>query len=74
MTDDSQKPTRQAAAPARAKVRDVADFHLRWREFRPIARDLCHNPALTEEESDTLAWMIELMDRIGPQDVENGGA
>ena len=74
MTDNSQPPSRHSPAPARAAVRDVADFHLRWREFRPVARNLCRNPALSGEEADTLAWMIELMDRIGPQDVENGGA
>lgn len=53
-------------------VRDVADFHLRWPEFRPIAKGLSRNPTLSPSESDTLAWMIELLNRIGPQDLEDG--
>ncbi len=52
-------------------VRDVADFHLRWPAFRPIAQTLGRNPALSEAESDTLAWMVELLDRIGPQDLDS---
>lgn len=58
--------------PARS-IRDVVDFHLRWPEFRPIAKAIGRNPALSEAEADTLAWMIELLDRIGPQDLEEGG-
>lgn len=55
-----------------SKVRDVADFHLHWAEFRPLADRIAHNPTLTAAEADTLAWMIELLDRIGPQDVNPG--
>ncbi|MBI1170180.1 hypothetical protein GC209_02170 [bacterium] len=65
-------PTPSPKNPAR-NVRDVADFHLRWPEFRPIAKALGRNPALSEAEADTLAWMVELLDRIGPRDVEDGG-
>lgn len=55
-----------------AKVRDVADFHLRWPEFRPLAAGLGQSTRLTLAEADTLGWMIALLDRIGPQDLENG--
>lgn len=73
-SDSNPKPVLSSALqnPAR-NIRDVADFHLRWREFRPIAAALGRNPALSEAEADTLAWMIELLDRIGPRDVEEGG-
>ncbi|MGV8986564.1 MAG: hypothetical protein ACOH2H_09795 [Cypionkella sp.] len=73
-SDSKPKPAPQLAAlnPA-SSVRDVVDFHLRWSEFRPIAKALGRNPALSEAEADTLAWMVELLDRIGPRDVENGG-
>lgn len=72
----SPKPEPDPSPDARpanplSTVRDVADFHLRWREFRPIARQLGRNPALSESEADTLAWMIELLDRIGPRDVDD---
>ena len=60
-----------SANPAR-KVRDVADFHLHWPEFRPIADRLAHSRGLSAAEADTLAWMIELLDRIGPQDLKDG--
>lgn len=52
-----------------SKVRDVADFHLHWAEFRPIAERVAKNPALAPAEADTLAWMIELLNRIGPEDI-----
>lgn len=73
-SDSNPKPVLSSALqnPAR-NVRDVADFHLRWPEFRPIAKALCRNPALSDVEADTLAWMVELLDRIGPRDVGDGG-
>lgn len=54
------------------KVRDVADFQTHWSEFRPIADRLAHSRSLSPAEADTLAWMIELLDRIGPQDLKDG--
>lgn len=73
MIDKSNAPlSAPRNATACADVRDVADFHLRWPEFRPIAKSLSCNPSLTPSESDTLTWMIELLNRIGPQDLEDG--
>ena len=72
-SDSKRDPARPVTPknPA-SSIRDVADFHLRWPEFRPIARSLGRNPVLSEAEADTLAWMIELLDRIGPRDLEDG--
>lgn len=53
------------------KIRDVADFHLHWPQFRPLALQLARKPDLSAPEADTLGWMIELMDRIGPKDLED---
>ncbi len=50
-------------------ARDVADFHLRWREFRPAAVEVLHKRSLNRRQSETLAWMIELIDRIGREDL-----
>jgi hypothetical protein len=71
MIDKSDAPSGARKPTACSDVRDVADFHLRWPEFRPIAKSLSCNPNLTATESDTLVWMIELLNRIGPQDLED---
>ena len=51
-------------------IRDVADFHLRWQEFRPTGMTILKSRSLTPDEIKVLTWMIELIDRVGPQDVE----
>ncbi len=50
--------------------RDLADFHLRWTEFRPGMIDLQCSPGLTPEQAQTLHWLIALSDRISAQDIE----
>lgn len=52
------------------RVRDVADFQNRWDEFRPFASGALHAPGLSPAQSDCLGWMIEVMDRIAPRDLE----
>ena len=54
-------------------IRDVADFHMHWSEFRPMAQSLCADRALSATQQDLLVWMIALLDRIGPQDIETVG-
>jgi hypothetical protein len=51
-------------------ARDLADFHLRWSEFRGPMIDLQSSPALTPEQAQTLCWLIALSDRISAQDIE----
>ena len=72
MTDAAAPTPPSGSQPGAAKVRDVADFHLRWSEFRPIARGLGQSTRLTMAEADTLGWMIAVLDRIGPQDLDIG--
>ena len=64
-------PRPNAQTTPDAKVRDVADFHLRWREFRPVALGIGQHLRLSDLESDTLGWMIALLDRIGPLDLDD---
>ncbi len=49
--------------------RDLADFHLRWSDFRPAMIRLQKAPQLTPEQSDTLGWLIALSDRISDHDI-----
>lgn len=72
MTDMPQAAQTGALTNPCTKIRDVADFHVHWPELRPIAMDLSGNRALTQTEQDILTWMIALLDRIGPQDLESG--
>lgn len=52
------------------RVRDVADFQSRWPEFRPVVQEALSNPGLSADQADTLAWMVEVMDRISPRDLD----
>ncbi len=49
--------------------KDLADFHLRWAEFRPYALDLLSSTNLTEQQTETLKWLVALSDRVGAGDV-----
>lgn len=50
--------------------RDLADFHLRWSDFRPAMIDLRLCPVLTPEQAETLGWLIALSDRISDADIQ----
>jgi hypothetical protein len=54
---------------SRPPVRDVADFHLRWREFRGEMVGLADNARLTPAQRETLLWLIRLADRVGARDL-----
>lgn len=49
--------------------RDLADFHLRWVEFRPAIVVLLDCPDLTADQISTLGWLIALSDRISADDI-----
>ncbi len=61
-------PTTMVDTPSRP-VRDVADFHLRWTEFRPVVLSLAEDDHLTPEERDVLIWLVRLADRVGARDL-----
>ena len=48
--------------------RDLADFHLRWSEFRPRMLALQSLSGLTPQQTETLGWLIILSDRVGDED------
>jgi hypothetical protein len=50
-------------------IRDVADFLLRWAEFRPPAQAASLADALPEDQRKVLSWLIQLADRVGESDV-----
>lgn len=43
---------------------------MHWAELRTIALGLTSHRALSETEQDLVVWMVALLDRIGPQDLE----
>jgi hypothetical protein len=50
-------------------VRDVADFHLHWREFRPDMCALAEGRKLNARQREIMSWLIRLADRIGTGDI-----
>lgn len=49
--------------------RDLADFHLRWADFRPAMLALQTSTSLLPEQADTLGWLIALSDRVSAEDI-----
>lgn len=66
--DMAQSPT------SVADVRDVVDFHLRWREFRSIAVGAAGNTVLKPDERGVIEWLVALADRVGERDVQSHAA
>lgn len=50
-------------------ARDVIDFHIRWNEFRPVAKSIHGLPDLSQDQAETLFWLIELSDRVHKDDL-----
>jgi hypothetical protein len=53
----------------RVPVRDIADFHLRWPEFRADIVALLARDDLTPGQRDSLSWLLRLADRVGVRDL-----
>ncbi len=51
-------------------IRDLPDFHLRWREFRPDAMRLLERGKLDPQEQEILLWLIRMADKIGERDIQ----
>lgn len=54
--------------------RDLADFVLRWPNFRTSAQAIMSGLAIDGRERLVLQWLIELADRVGPADIPSGKA
>lgn len=50
-------------------IRDLADFHLRWSEFRGLAQAATESPGLPWDQRQVLTWLILLADRVGESDI-----
>ncbi|MDO8312350.1 MAG: hypothetical protein Q7T25_10445 [Sideroxyarcus sp.] len=51
------------------RPRDLADFHLRWADFRPAMMALQTSTCLLPEQAETLGWLIALSDRVSADDI-----
>lgn len=49
--------------------RDLADFLLNWNKFRPAMTALQDKKAITKADSETLGWMVALIDRLRADDI-----
>lgn len=52
-----------------APIRDLADFCLRWGEFRPAIARIGDHCQLDRNEREALSWLIHMADRVGPRDL-----
>ncbi|QEL23733.1 hypothetical protein FQV39_14930 [Bosea sp. F3-2] len=49
--------------------RDLADFYLRWPEFRIVATEIAERETLSATEQEVMKWLLRLADRVGPRDL-----
>jgi hypothetical protein len=49
--------------------RDLIDFHLRWREFRPYAEGLLTRSDMSPDEIVTVRALVDLADRVRDDDL-----
>ena len=59
-------PQRKGPEP----ISDLIDFYNRWPSLRPAMTSLSTAPGLSDEEQETLRWLIMLADRVGPADLQ----
>jgi hypothetical protein len=52
-----------------APARDLIDFHIRWREFRPFAQRVLARGDLAPREYETLRALVDLADRVRDHDL-----
>ncbi|MGL4438431.1 MAG: hypothetical protein ACRCUE_04105 [Bosea sp. (in: a-proteobacteria)] len=69
MAKDEPHMTPMGTDQATRPVRDVADFHLRWPEFRTDILALVAKGELTPAQRETLRWLVQMADRIGERDL-----
>jgi hypothetical protein len=49
--------------------RDLADFHLRWPDYKQVAIDAAHAPGMPSDQREVLEWLVRLADRVGQKDI-----
>jgi hypothetical protein len=56
--------------PTKPVIEDLVDFYKNWPELRSVAVDLRKHCDLCEKDIEVLNWMIRVVDRVGPADLE----
>lgn len=52
-------------------IADLLDFYDRWPMLRGSVSALARDPRISEEDRETLDWLILLADRVGPADLRD---
>ena len=50
-------------------ITDIYDFYHRWPDLRRRMADLCGQAELEPADRVVLGWMMEVIDRVGPDDL-----
>ncbi|MGY9046829.1 hypothetical protein P775_01090 [Puniceibacterium antarcticum] len=58
------------ATDDRGKIVDLFDFFQRWPSLRHAMIEVCSGSEISPHDSATLRWMIEVVDRVGPRDLD----
>jgi hypothetical protein len=61
---------RMRTANAHLAIEDLVDFYKRWPGLRDIAVDLQSDAQLAQDQQAILEWMVLVIDRVGPADLE----
>ena len=69
MMTDPDEPDCPSPRGEPSGIRDLADFHLRWFEFRACAVEASASTALAMQEREVVTWLIRMADRIGDRDL-----
>jgi len=51
-------------------IEDVVDFYRKWPDLRSRVRSLITDGVQDADDQELLRWMIKIIDRIGPHDVD----
>ena len=58
---------------SKPSIEDLFDFYQRWPDLRPRMVRLAASACLEAEDRNILGTMIELVDRVGPNDLSRDG-
>ena len=51
-------------------IEDIVDFYRRWPDLRSEAEQIMTDAQLDEEQKTLMKWMVFVIDRVGPADLE----
>lgn len=52
-------------------IEDIVDFYNRWPKLRSVATQMSECNDFSEREKRVLDWMITVIDRVGPADIDH---